>query len=84
MYGAIGNGPQWIVIEDDALQLEPLVIHDVGPWDRHRTITNEPEFVVNALVTGGRLNEGRRLFYIDSDGEKSELLIKDGKFSGFA
>jgi hypothetical protein len=26
---------------------------------------------------------GRRLFYYDSEGELTELLVKDGKFAGF-
>jgi hypothetical protein len=27
---------------------------------------------------------GRRLEYIDSDGRRDQLLVKDGKFAGFA
>ena len=72
------------IIEDDYLQEEPLVIQDVGPWDRHLTITNDPEHVVQKLAADGLLPRGRRLFYIDTDGQKDELLVTDGRFVGFA
>jgi hypothetical protein len=57
-----------------------LTIRDEGPHDKHPTITNDAENVVQALVP---LLEGRRLFYYDSHGELDELLIKDGTFAGF-
>jgi hypothetical protein len=75
---------RYAVIEDDLLQEEPLVIQDVGPWDRHLTVTNDAEWVVEQLVREGHLPPGRRLFYIDTDGQKDELLVKDGRFAGFA
>ncbi len=74
----------YVVIEDDFLETEPLVIKDVGPWERHPTITNDAEAVVADLVKGGKLPEGRRLFYIDSEGERDEILIKSGRFAGFS
>lgn len=58
-----------------------LLIHDVGPWDRHPTVTNDAENVVDYLLP---LLQGRRLFYFDSEGDLDELLIHDGKFAGFA
>jgi len=58
-----------------------IVLEDLGPWDRHLTITNDAENVVEKLVS--KLN-GRRLLYYDSEGELTELIIKDGKFSTFA
>ena len=75
---------RYVVIEDDLLSEEPLVIQDVGPWDRHLTITNDAEWVVEQLVADDQLPPGRRLFYIDSEGQKDELLVKDGRFAGFA
>ena len=75
---------RYVVIRDDFLQEAPVVIEDVGPWDQHPTITNDAEWVVEQLVNQGRLPTGRRLFYIDSDGQKDELLVKDGRFAGFA
>lgn len=61
----------------------PLVIRDIGPWDRYRTVTNDAEAVVEALVKAGRLPEGRRLLYFDSEGDLDEIIVKNGKFAGF-
>ena len=62
-------------VEDDR-----VVIMDEGPWDVYLSVTNAAEQVVQELLP--RLG-GRRLFYYDSGGDYSELLIKDGKFAGF-
>ena len=58
-----------------------LVIRDVVHWDEHPTVTNAAEAVVERLAP--HLN-GRRLFYYDSEGRLDELLVKDGRFAGFA
>lgn len=58
-----------------------MVIRDIGPWDKHLTVTNGAQQVAKELQS--KLN-GRRLFYIDSEGELGELLIKEGKFAGYA
>ena len=58
-----------------------ILIRDIGPWNIHKTVTNDAENVVFQLVPSLK---GRRLLYIDSDGEHGELLIKDGKFNGFS
>lgn len=76
--------PNYVVVEDDFLQKEPLVIRDVGPWNRHMTVTNGAEEVVDELAAQGRLPEGRRLLYYDSEGQLDEILVRDGKFAGFA
>ncbi len=60
-----------------------LVIRDVGPWDRHKTVTNAAEQVVSNLYDQGLLDDGRRLLYYDSEGDRDELLHQDGKFLGF-
>jgi hypothetical protein len=57
-----------------------LLIRDEGPWDKHPSITNDAEWVVEELAC--RLF-GRRLFYIDSDSQTDELVVKDGRFAGF-
>ena len=61
-----------------------LVLQDLGPWDQHLTITNDAENVVTGLVALGKLTGGRRLFYYDGEGELTELVVKDGRFSAFA
>lgn len=58
-------------------------IRDVGPWDRHLTVTNDAEKVVETLILQGLLPAGRRLFYYDSDGVLEEILVKNGRFIGF-
>lgn len=58
-----------------------LVICDNGPWDRYMTVTNDAENVVKELAP--RLN-GRMLLYFDSEGDLDQLLVRDGKFAGFA
>jgi hypothetical protein len=61
-----------------------IVIEDIGPWDRYMTVTNAAESVIEEL---GKQYGGigkRRVFYYDSEGEMTELLVKDGKFMGFA
>ena len=57
-----------------------LVIQDVGPWDTNPTVTNAAERVVEELAPH---LHGRRLEYIDSDGNQDEIVVKDGKFVGF-
>lgn len=61
----------------------PLVIRDVGPWDTFPTVTNAAEGVVSDLFAMKKLEDGRRLWCYDSDGELSELLIQNKEFSGF-
>jgi len=60
---------------------EFLLIQDIGQWNIYKTVTNAAEIVVKELAT--QLN-GRRLEYIDSDGRRDQLLVKDGAFAGFA
>lgn len=58
-----------------------ILIVDVGPWRFYPTITNNPEPVVEQLAP--RLG-GRKLHYIDSDGNEDEIIVKDGRFAGFS
>lgn len=64
-------------------QGEPLLIRDVGPWDRFGTVTNAAEEVVAELVAAGRLTPGRRLFYYDSNETIDEIVVLGGRFVGF-
>lgn len=57
-----------------------LVIKDLGPWNEHRTVTNDVERVVEELVS--RLGE-RRLFYFDSHGDFDEIVMNEGRFASF-
>jgi hypothetical protein len=62
---------------------KPLIIKDIGPWDKFMTVTNNAEGVVEELFAAGYLNNGRRLFYYDSENELDELIHDGGKFTGF-
>lgn len=57
-----------------------LLIRDLGPWDRHPTVTNDAEAVVAEISP---ILRGRRLFYYDSTGQLDELLVLEGRFAGF-
>lgn len=58
-----------------------LLIRDVGPWEHRKTITNDAESVVERLRDDVA---GRRLEYLDSRGERHQIVIRDGRFDGFA
>ncbi|HVI07010.1 MAG TPA: hypothetical protein VND65_01825 [Candidatus Binatia bacterium] len=57
-----------------------MLLRDLGPWNRYYTITNDAERVVERVLP---MLGQRRLFYYDSEGELTELLVKDGRFAGF-
>ena len=67
-----------VAVTDDT-----VTIRDEGPWDVFRTITNDAERVVNALMRNGHLHDGQRLFYYDSEGELGEIVVKHGRFMSF-
>jgi len=75
---------RYVFVEDDFLRTAPLIIRDIGPWDRHPTVTNGAEAVVRDLASSGYLPEGRRLLYYDSEGQLYELRVEHGRFAGFA
>ena len=61
-----------------------LVIRDLGPWNKFKTVTNDAENVVAELHARGVLGN-RRLFYYDSDGRRDELVHDgNGIFLNFA
>jgi hypothetical protein len=60
---------------------ECLVIEDVGDHSRQLTVTNDAEWVVEQIAT---MLNGRRLEYIDSEGNRDEIVVRDGRFAGFA
>jgi hypothetical protein len=62
---------------------DDLTIKDLGPWDKYMTVTNDAENVVAELFEEGYLQDGRRLFYYDSENELTELTHENGVFKGF-
>ena len=73
----MGCRPNFLTIE---VTDKIMLIRDVGPWDKHKTITNGAEEVCEELLYQLK---GRKLFYIESEGELDQLLIENGKFVGF-
>ena len=67
---------EYIIVEETK---DVLVIKDIG--SNVMSVTNDAEAVVEELVD--RL-AGRRLEYYDSEGARDQLLVRDGKFVGFA
>lgn len=61
-----------------------LLVVDVGPWDKHMTITNDAEAVVAELLAAGVIGPDQRVLYVDSDRQLSVLVVKNGAFAGFA
>lgn len=77
------KGARYVIAEDDFMGEFPLVIRDVGPWDKHLTVTNDAVAVVEQLVAAGQLHGGRRLYYYNSEGRLDEVVIANGRFAGF-
>ena len=61
----------------------PLIIRDVGPWDKFPSVTNDVEGVVARLIGSNVLKEHQRLLYYDSENILDEIIVKDGKFVRF-
>ncbi len=76
------NHSNYAIVEDEAGK--PLVIKDLGPCDRYLSVTNDAEAVVLELGNAGMIAGDRRLFYIDSNGIKDEIIQHGGRFLGFA
>jgi len=87
MYGVKGGSPmnvrnpQYMVVSSNPMA---LTIKDVGPWEKHMTVTNAAEVVVDELFASGLLKEGQRLLYYDSEEQLDEILIEKRAFAGFA
>jgi len=52
-----------------------VIIQDVGPWDKHKTVTNDADAVVAELT---KMLDGRKLYYFDSN-DACDQLAHDGK-----
>lgn len=60
---------------------EALILRDLGPWSEYPTITNDAEWVVEQVAPA---LAGRALFYVDSLGELTRLVVKNNRFAGFS
>ncbi|MDP2730292.1 MAG: hypothetical protein Q8O55_07410 [Dehalococcoidales bacterium] len=60
-----------------------ILLKDLGPWGRFRTITNAADDVVS-MVNSITPIRGRKLYYYDSDNELTELKVNnEQRFAGF-
>lgn len=66
-----------VLMQDD----NQVILRDLGPWSEHPTVTNDAEWVVSRVAP---LLRGRVLLYFDSMGSLDRLLVRDGRFAGFA
>jgi hypothetical protein len=48
-----------------------------------RTVTNDPEYIVEQLYLDFGITDETRIFYEDSEGQVDELLHNGNKFRGF-
>jgi hypothetical protein len=71
-------------LRGDPFVPDALVIRDIGPWETFQSVTNAAEEVVEELVKAGKLPNGRRLLYYDSDNQLDEIVMENGQFKGFA
>lgn len=60
----------------------PLIVQDLGPWDRFPTITNAVEELLAGLMEKGLLESGRRLLYYDSENSLDELVLDWNQANG--
>lgn len=65
------------------VEKDRVSIRDLGPWDKHPTVTNDAQHVVNELAEAGHLTPGRRLFYLDSEGQAAEIVLNTMIVTGF-
>lgn len=68
-----------IIRNDEEQKILYIRDEDVG-----MSVTNDAENVVAELFENGLLNNGKRLFYYDSENQLDEILHEEGKFTGFA
>ena len=58
-----------------------IVLKDTGY--HHKSLTNDAEAVVEYLIRNCLLAPSQQLFYIDSEGNKDEILFDANGFKGF-
>ena len=76
----MANREAQYIIDEGESDKDKIIIHDIGQWSSNLTVTNDVENVVRKLARAGYLPPQRRLFYYDSEGELSEIIVRDGEF----
>jgi len=80
----MGFPANFIIVKGSVVDDSPLIIRDMGPWDKCYTVTNDVERVIDRLIDLELLPKGRRLFYYDSEGQLDEIVLENGRFLRFA
>lgn len=62
---------------------EKVIIRDVGPWDVYMTVTNNVENVVKFLTNTKVIDNNKKLYCYDSEGDLDEIVHVDGQFVKF-
>ena len=58
-----------------------ILVRDVG-HNYGRTVTNDPEYIVNMIYEDYGISDSTRIFYEDSEGTIDELVHSGKKFRG--
>lgn len=67
---------RYVIVSDEPGK--PLVIRDVGPWDRHPTVTNDVDGVVADLAAKGKLSACSKCGRPWVDGWPGCFSLKEG------
>ena len=65
-----------------AVAHDRVLLRDTGDWTIHQTVTNDVENVVKDLATKVNLKD-KRIFYIDSENEFTEIIVENNEFVKF-
>jgi len=71
----IGGHANFRIERKHAFGSDIVLLRDLGPWDRHPTITNDAQWVMQT-VAYMLVAPRKRLLYYDSAGELTELLLE--------
>ena len=82
MIGPIALGGARFLIFDVYVPPGTIILLDVGPWAGFKTITTAAEEVVRALWDYRLIRHDQRILYIDSEGNRDEILHLDSQFKG--
>jgi len=84
-YGGVNDQSLMCNFMVEKITPEVVLLRDLGPWDKYRTITNDADNVVNFLHRKQMLSTSdTQIIYIDSGGEYNELYHDGiGNFEGF-
>lgn len=67
--------PIWHITKID-YNRKIIYIEDMGyPWLRHKSITNDPDFVLTDLYVKSYIDYGWKVYYYDSEGNLDQICF---------